>query len=102
MRIRDLFVIVVFVALLVIISACSEDGPVTYRVIHETNLYSSPSSGISMQTLRVGSIVTPANGAKTLSCTTTTEAGIAMELCQVDVSATNKRGWVLKKWVEKQ
>ena len=74
----------------------------TYRVIHETGLYSSLSNEDPWQTLRVGTIVTPANGANTLSCTTMTTAGVVMEFCQVDVTETRRRGWVLKKWIEKQ
>lgn len=102
MRKRNLLVVVAVVALMIVMSSCDEDDPTSYKVIHETGLYPSITSENPTLFLQVGSIVTPANGAKTLSCTTTTVAGIAMELCQVDVTATNTRGWVLKKWIEKQ
>ena len=73
----------------------------TYKVIHETGLYSAFDIDADMITvLSVGTILVPADNKRSFVCDSFIEAGTTYTLCKIKMYGTGQTGWVLRKWVE--
>jgi hypothetical protein len=102
MRRKKAFIVLMLVLLVVATVTCGGGAPPTYRVTHETGLYSSLASEDPARFLAVGTTLVPAQGEEKLTCRTHTIEGIEMSLCHVEVEDTGHSGWVLEKWIEKK
>lgn len=83
-------------------STSVENGSPIYVVIHETGLY--PSNEIDAEpidTLDVGTRLKPAYTRSDFNCVVITDGDTDYPQCQVEVVATGRTGWVLRKWIER-
>lgn len=105
---KKLGVLVVLLGLMVLtVSACGTDtstptraAATTYSINHDTGLYASLSATADqLAVLSSGTRVAPADGGTSLNCSSVTDSGITMTLCEIKVVSTEETGWVLKQWI---